>query len=90
MDWGHLFFKFNGRTNRGKFWLAVLIFAVINVVLAILGYMTDQSGVFQAINGMLTIVDFHLQPRRRRQAPARPQQVRLVSPAVLSRARLSW
>ena len=56
MDWGHLFFKFNGRTNRGKFWLAVLIFAVINVALAILGYMTDQSGGFQAINGMLTIV----------------------------------
>ena len=56
MDWGHLFFKFNGRTNRAKFWIAALVYFVINTVLAILGYATDQSGVFQAINGMLGIV----------------------------------
>jgi uncharacterized membrane protein YhaH (DUF805 family) len=58
MDWGHLFFKFNGRINRAKFWIAVLVYTVINVVLAILGIVTDQSGVFQAINGMLAIVIF--------------------------------
>ena len=27
MDWGQLFFKFNGRINRGKYWLAVLIYS---------------------------------------------------------------
>ena len=58
MDWGRLFFKFNGRINRGKYWLAVLIYAVIYVVLAILGYVTDQNAIFQAINGMLAIVIF--------------------------------
>src|SRR3954462_14774837 len=58
MDWGSLFFKFNGRINRGKYWLAVLIYAVIYVVLAILGYVTDQNAIFQAINGMLAIVIF--------------------------------
>ena len=56
MNWGHLFFKFDGRLNRARFWIAALVFAVINVVLAILGYVTDQSGVFQALNGMLSIV----------------------------------
>jgi uncharacterized membrane protein YhaH (DUF805 family) len=56
MNWGHLFFKFDGRVNRAKFWIAVLIFAAINVVLAILGYVTDQSVVFQALNSMLGIV----------------------------------
>ena len=56
MDWGHLFFKFDGRVNRAKFWIAVLIFAAINVVLAILGYVMDQSVVFQALNSMLGIV----------------------------------
>jgi uncharacterized membrane protein YhaH (DUF805 family) len=56
MDWGHLFFKFDGRANRAKFWIAALVFAVINVVLAILGYVMDQSVVFQALNSMLGIV----------------------------------
>jgi uncharacterized membrane protein YhaH (DUF805 family) len=56
MNWGHLFFKFDGRVNRAKFWIAVLIFTVINVVLAVLGYVTDQSVVFQALNSMLGIV----------------------------------
>lgn len=56
MDWGHLFFTFNGRTNRGKFWIAMAVYAVINIVLAIFGYATDQSAAFQAINGILGIV----------------------------------
>ena len=36
MDWGHLFFKFSGRINRAKFWIAALIYFVINVVLTII------------------------------------------------------
>ena len=56
MNWGHLFFKFDGRVNRAKFWIAALIFAVINVVLAVLGYVMDQSAAFQALNSMLGIV----------------------------------
>jgi uncharacterized membrane protein YhaH (DUF805 family) len=58
MDWGHLFFKFDGRINRGKYWLAVLVYAVIYVAMAIIGYAMDQSMVFQAVNGMLNIVIF--------------------------------
>ena len=34
----------------------MLVYFVINVVLTLVGYITDQSGVFQAINGMLNIV----------------------------------
>ena len=56
MDWGHLFFKFNGRASRARFWIAVLVFTVINVVLAILDYVTDQNVIFQALNSMLGIV----------------------------------
>src|SRR4029078_9564733 len=58
MDWGQLFFRFNGRINRAKFWIAVLIYTAINVVMAILGYISDDSAVFQAVNGMLRIVIF--------------------------------
>ena len=28
MNWGQLFFKFDGRLNRAPFWIAALIFAV--------------------------------------------------------------
>ena len=56
MNWGQLFFNFNGRVNRAKFWIAALIFAAINVVMAVLDYVTDQSVVFQSLNGMLSIV----------------------------------
>jgi uncharacterized membrane protein YhaH (DUF805 family) len=58
MDWGHLFFNFNGRINRGKYWLAMLVYGGIYIVLAVLGYVTDQSAIYQAINGMLNIVIF--------------------------------
>src|SRR5260221_12059938 len=56
MGWGHLFFNFSGRVNRAKFWIAALIFAAINVVMAILDYVTDQNFVVQSLNGMLSIV----------------------------------
>jgi len=56
MNWGQLFFNFNGRVNRAKFWIAALIFAAINVVMAALDYATDQNVIVQAVNGMLSIV----------------------------------
>jgi uncharacterized membrane protein YhaH (DUF805 family) len=56
MGWGHLFFSFDGRTNRARFWIAGLIFAVVYAVMLFLEYVTDQSGIFQALNGMLGIV----------------------------------
>ena len=58
MDWGHLFFKFSGRINRAKFWIAALVYFAVNVVLTIIGYATDQSAAFQAVNGMIAIVIF--------------------------------
>jgi uncharacterized membrane protein YhaH (DUF805 family) len=58
MDWGNLFFKFDGRISRSKYWLAILVFVGIYIVLAIFGYVTDDSAIYQAINGILGIVIF--------------------------------
>jgi len=58
MNWGHLFFNFSGRINRAKYWVAMLIYSAIYIVLAIVGYATDNSAIYQAINGMLNIVIF--------------------------------
>jgi uncharacterized membrane protein YhaH (DUF805 family) len=57
MDWGNLFFKFGGRVNRAKYWLAWLVFIAIYAVLAVGGYLTDSMA-FAAVNAMITIVIF--------------------------------
>ncbi|MGH6768443.1 MAG: DUF805 domain-containing protein [Xanthobacteraceae bacterium] len=36
IDWGNLLFSFSGRINRGKFWLAVLIYIIISIILTII------------------------------------------------------
>jgi uncharacterized membrane protein YhaH (DUF805 family) len=56
MDWGNLLFRFSGRINRAKFWIAALIYFGINVILNIIGYVTDQNAIFQALNGMIELV----------------------------------
>ena len=56
MGWGHLFFSFDGRANRARFWIAGLILAVIYAVMTIIDNVTDRNVVFQALNGMLVIV----------------------------------
>jgi uncharacterized membrane protein YhaH (DUF805 family) len=58
MNWGHLFFNFSGRINRAKYWIAMLVYSAIYIVLAIVGYVTDNSAIYQAINGMMNIVIF--------------------------------
>ena len=58
MNWGHLFFNFSGRINRAKYWVAMLVYSAIYIVLAIADYVTDNSAIYQAINGMLNIVIF--------------------------------
>ncbi len=42
MDFGTLLFSFQGRVNRAKYWLAVLIYFVAAFILALLGFMADQ------------------------------------------------
>jgi uncharacterized membrane protein YhaH (DUF805 family) len=55
MDWGHLFFAFNGRINRGKFWLAMLVLAVIHLIFYVIANLTDNTAL-DAVSGMMTIV----------------------------------
>ena len=35
MNWSHLLFGFQGRINRAKWWLAVLVVAILNVIVEI-------------------------------------------------------
>jgi uncharacterized membrane protein YhaH (DUF805 family) len=43
MDWGHLLFGFNGRINRAKYWLWVLLYIIVAIVVAIIVYVIESN-----------------------------------------------
>ncbi len=55
MGLGHLLFEFSGRINRGKYWLAWLLYAVIYLAFVALGFLTESTTV-QALTAMIAIV----------------------------------
>jgi uncharacterized membrane protein YhaH (DUF805 family) len=57
MALGNLLFQFSGRTNRGQYWFAWLIYAVIYFLIGVLGYLSDSMAI-AALNSMVTIVLF--------------------------------
>ncbi len=57
MDAG-LFFSFNGRINRAKYWLAILIYVVISLVLGVLTFATGQGMAMQVLGAIVNIVLF--------------------------------
>lgn len=50
MDAWTLFFGFRGRINRAKYWLALLIFFIIDVVLALIGLGVGKGVAFQIVS----------------------------------------
>jgi uncharacterized membrane protein YhaH (DUF805 family) len=57
LDLGNLLFKFSGRIGRGEFWLAWLAYAIVYLVLNIVGALSD-SMTLAALSSMITIVTF--------------------------------
>ena len=55
MNVGQLLFNFKGRINRGKYWLAILIFVIISLVMGTIGYIADQAMAFQLLNLIVSI-----------------------------------
>jgi len=50
MDTWMFFFGFRGRINRAKYWLAMLIFLVIDVVLSLIGFAVGKGVAFQIVS----------------------------------------
>lgn len=50
MDAWTFFFGFRGRINRAKYWLALLIFLVIDVVLSLIGLAVGKGMAFQIVS----------------------------------------
>jgi uncharacterized membrane protein YhaH (DUF805 family) len=55
MNVGQLLFSFTGRINRGKYWLAILIFVIISLVMGTIGYFAEQAMAFQLLNLIVSI-----------------------------------
>jgi uncharacterized membrane protein YhaH (DUF805 family) len=46
IDWGHLLFKFDGRINRGKYWLGIAGIYVITWLLFIIAVGVNSSAIW--------------------------------------------
>jgi uncharacterized membrane protein YhaH (DUF805 family) len=55
IDWMHLFFQFDGRINRAKFWLGVVIIWIVDLVVLALFGRGDSRFTVAAIIGLLLI-----------------------------------
>jgi uncharacterized membrane protein YhaH (DUF805 family) len=58
MNIGHLLFSFQGRINRAKYWLAILIYVIVNLVMAALGQVAGDSIAFQLLSLIIGVVIF--------------------------------
>src|ERR1700751_3814843 len=58
MDLGKLLFSVQGRINRGKFWLAILIYFVVNIVVGIIGYASGSNALSTLLGSIVGLVIF--------------------------------
>ena len=58
MDTWTFFFGFRGRINRAKYWLAMLIFLIIDVVLSLIGLAVGKGVAFQIVSYGVNLVIF--------------------------------
>jgi len=58
MDWGNLLFSFQGRINRAKFWLAVLVYILASIVAGIIGFASGSDALAMLLNSIVSLVSF--------------------------------
>jgi uncharacterized membrane protein YhaH (DUF805 family) len=56
MDVGQLFFGFNGRINRARYWIAILVYVAIALILGVFTYMAGHGSAIESASGMIGIV----------------------------------
>ena len=55
IDWGWLLFNFDGRINRAKFWIGIVILWAANAILVAIASAANSSGVW-ALVGLVSLV----------------------------------
>ena len=55
MNFAQLLFGFQGRVNRAKYWLAILIYVIVGLVMATISYIADQATPAQLLSLIVNI-----------------------------------
>jgi uncharacterized membrane protein YhaH (DUF805 family) len=55
---GSLLFSFHGRINRARFWLASLVYFIVGLIIAVIGFVAGQSGAFQMLSFVVNLAVF--------------------------------
>src|ERR1700686_3745947 len=58
MNWQSLLFGFRGRINRAKYWLALLVFLVADIVLELVGWALGGGVTFQVLSFVVNLAVF--------------------------------
>jgi uncharacterized membrane protein YhaH (DUF805 family) len=58
MDAWTFFFGFKGRINRAKYWLALLVFCMIDIALVLLGWAIGKGVAFQIVSAAFNLAIF--------------------------------
>jgi uncharacterized membrane protein YhaH (DUF805 family) len=58
MDWASLLFSFHGRINRAKYWLTMLIYAILGVILGLVGLVLGQNLAFGILAFIVELAAF--------------------------------
>jgi uncharacterized membrane protein YhaH (DUF805 family) len=58
VDWQSLLFSFRGRINRAKYWLALLVFLVADIVLELVGSAVGDGVTFQVSSYVVNLAVF--------------------------------
>jgi uncharacterized membrane protein YhaH (DUF805 family) len=55
MNWKTLFFSFRGRVNRAKYWLVIVVIAIVDLILRGVGMVAEQR-TDDSVAGVLTLL----------------------------------
>ena len=58
MDRWSFYFSIRGRINRAKYWLALLIFSIVDMILGLLGSVLDNIVAFQVFSALVNLAVF--------------------------------
>jgi len=58
MNWGSLLFSYQGRINRAKYWLAILVYILVTIVAGIIGFASGSDQLATSLNGLVNLATF--------------------------------
>jgi uncharacterized membrane protein YhaH (DUF805 family) len=58
MNWGNLLFSYEGRINRAKYWLAILVYVIVTFVGGIIGFASGSEALANSLSGLISLATF--------------------------------